>query len=96
MHIKFTAIGLTFEAGVKYTPGMASSWDDPGFGSEVEIEVLSAIHAPAPHKSVKVDAMFLLDSDVAHYIEAAAHTAADEEYKVLKDEAKLERYFDSR
>lgn len=89
MNITFTAIGLTFEAEVDYTPGTPGRYygppencypDEP---SETEITALTVDGN---------DAMFLLDSSLRMDIEQAAEIAADEAFASAADEAEISRY----
>ena len=72
MHITFEAIGLKFEAVVKYSPGEPANFVDPGYDSECEITHLYV------NQALGICCMYLLNSDVAEQIHQAAHTAADE------------------
>lgn len=63
MDITFRCIGLEFEADAFYIPAQPDSWEEPGWGEEVEINSLTCKGQ---------DASFLLASDLRDDLEAAA------------------------
>lgn len=93
MFITFDAIGLSFEAVVKYLPGEESSFDDPGYPSECGI-VLLKVRMVGFFGYNLHDAIFLLQSDVGDQIQDAAHEAADAMWPIHKAEAKAEAAID--
>ena len=90
MLITFEAIGLTFEAVVKYSPGEPASFDDPGYDSECEIASLTFPFS----ETGSIHCWFLLDSDVAEQIYAAAHAAADEAWPSYVADSKADAAID--
>ena len=67
MTLRFTAIGLEFEAEVYYYPSEPASWDYPGSDEEFEFESLYVLE-----RAAKFDANFLLDSTVEEDITDSA------------------------
>ena len=90
MFITFDAIGLSFEAVVKYLPGDESSFDDPGYPSECTILSLSVKVPDCGYVGCK----YLLQSDVGDQIQDAAHEAADAAWPIHKADAKAESAID--
>ena len=90
MFITFDAIGLSFEAVVKYLPGEESSFDDPGYPSECTIQAINV----KVKDFGEVGCKYLLQSDIGDQIQDAAHEAADAAWPIHKADAKAEAAID--
>lgn len=76
MNITFRCIGLEFEADAFYIPAQDDTWEEPGWGEEVEINSLT-------YKGQ--DASVLLASDLREDIEAAVIMACVRAIKAAND-----------
>lgn len=82
MNITFRCIGLEFEADAFYIPAHPDSWEEQGWGEEVEINTLTCNGR---------DASFLLASDLREDLEAAAIVACVRAIRAADDE-RLEQH----